>query len=69
MRQTNVVSLDVSHRPAFHALQGGLGNCNHTPAEILRMMKAKIKEFDNEQLAAALMVMEQEHILRVAAEH
>lgn len=57
---------DVSQRPAFHALKVDHHTCNHTPAEILRMVDANVKQFSNEQLAAVLIVLEQEHKCRMA---
>jgi len=63
-------SLDVSTRPAFALVHGGHGNtCHHTPAEILRMLKARLKDFDNEQLAAANLLVSQEHNTRSTVDH
>lgn len=60
------VVMDVTKRPAFHAIQHGHHSCNHNTAEILRMVKNKVKEFSDEQLAAILITLEQEHKQRMA---
>lgn len=66
-KSAQVIEFDVSKRPAFHALMAGHNTCDHTPAQIMRMTSSKIKEFSNEQLAAILITLEQEHKQRQAA--
>lgn len=61
------MNYDVSTRPAFHAVKHDYHSCNHTTAEILRMVNTKVKEFNDQQLAALLIVLEQEHTQRLNA--